>query len=66
MSVRRVHETRIPFLLIGNVTTLECFNAFSSSLLLYYVVMIANVPHPACPPQAGCDRLVSERMVIEN
>jgi hypothetical protein len=42
------------------------FIAFSISLLLYYVVMIAGLPHPAFPPQAGCDRLVSERMVIEN
>jgi hypothetical protein len=37
-----------------------------SSLLLYYVVMIVNVPHPVFPPEAGCDRLVSEHMVIEN
>jgi hypothetical protein len=54
------------FLLNGNVTTLWLFNAFSISLLLYCVVMIASLPHPAFPPQAGCDRLVSELMVIEN
>jgi hypothetical protein len=53
-------------LLIGNVTTLGYFNAFSSSLFIYYVVMIASVPHPVFPPPAGCDRLVSELMVIEN